>query len=202
MATGHFQPGTSGNPNGRPLGSRNRRTEEAILQLLAAGHQSPLLTLNELQATSEDEGIRVTAANSLAQFMFSKMGAMQPLRFIPEPVTLPHPNPTIIDHVNANIAHINQLYAAQILDAESTALMLAGQREHTVSFKAREEVPSNQDIKITGGLPELPGTNITMPQLNGHETLSLVAPNDPPITPPEDVDLPPAIPEQDEGIQS
>ena len=27
---------------------------------------------------------------------------------------------------------------------------------------------TDQTIRIEGGLPELPGTNVTMPQLNGH----------------------------------
>jgi hypothetical protein len=184
----------------RPLGSRNRRTTEAIEAIIAAGHQDPLLTLAELQAKSADEGIRITAANMLAPYLHSKCGAIQPLRFIPEPVTLPHPNPTSVDHVNANVAHLNQLYTSQQIDDVSYNLMLAGQREHTVSFKAREEIPGNQDIHITGGLPSLAGCNITMPQLNGHETLAILPP-EPPITPPEDVDTPPAIPpEQDEGM--
>jgi hypothetical protein len=174
-------PGQSGNPkrNGaRPFGSRNRRTTEAIEAIIAAGHQDPLLTLAELQAKSSDEGIRATAANMLAPFLHSKCGAMPPFRFIVEPITLPHPAPTTVDQVNANIAHINQAFASGTLDLDFYNALLAGQREHTVSFKAREEVPGSTDIHITGGLPELPGTNIMMPQLNGRQTLAL-APADP-----------------------
>jgi hypothetical protein len=190
-----WSPGQSGNPhrNGaRPLGSRNRRTEEAIQLIISAGHQDPLLTLAELQAKSADEGIRATAANMLAPYLHSKCGAMPPLRFISEPVELPHPSPTTVDHVNANLAHINAMVAAGTLDMDFATLLLAGQREHIVSYKAREEIPANPDIHVTGGLPTLPGTTIIMPQVNGHSGFDVLAapapaiessaPADPPTT--------------------
>lgn len=188
--------GQSGNPKGgaRPLGSRNRRTTEAIEAIIAAGHQDPLLTLAELQAKSADEGIRATAANMLAPYLHSKCGAMPPLRFISEPVELPHPNPTTVEEVNANLAYLTQAFASGTLDLDFYNALLSGQREHIVSFKAREEVLENQNIQITGGLPDLLGTNIIMPKLNGHKSLKLIEPNDPPITPPQDPDTPPAIP--------
>src|SRR6478672_8024218 len=137
-----WAPGQTGNSqrNGaRPLGSRNRRTTEAIEAIIAAGHQDPLLTLAELQAKSADEGVRASAANMLAPFLHSKCGAMPSLRFITEPVILPCPNPTTTQELDRNIAHINGLYASGSLDLDSYAALLAGQREHTVSFKAREE---------------------------------------------------------------
>jgi hypothetical protein len=192
-----WAPGQTGNPhrNGaRPLGSRNRRTTEAIEAIIAAGHQDPLLTLAELQAKSTDEGIRATAANMLAPFLHSKCGAMPPLRFISEPVTLPCPNPTTTNELDRNIAHIVQLYASGVLDLDAYSALLAGQREHTVSFKAREEVPGNQDIHVTGGLPPLPGTTIIFPELNGHTVNgNILAPPEPAILPPQDPDQPPAI---------
>ena len=73
--------------------------------------------------------------------------------------------------------------------------MLAGQREFIVSFKAREDVPDNTTIHITGGLPQLPGTNITMPerpQMNGNAT-SIIAPPEPRILPDQDPDTHPVI---------
>jgi hypothetical protein len=105
-------PFTSGQPpyrNGAwPLGSRNKRTTEAIEAIIAAGYQDPLLTLAELQAKSADEGIRATAANMLAPFLHSKCGPMPPFRFIIEPIELPHAHPTSPQEVDANIAHIIQ----------------------------------------------------------------------------------------------
>jgi Family of unknown function (DUF5681) len=201
MAEWHFQPGTSGNPNGRPTGSRNKRTKDLWDLLDKRGDRDPVEFQSQIVS---DETIpletRLQAAANIAPFRHSKCGAMPPLRFISEPVTLPCPNPTTTNELDRNIAHIVQLYAAGNLDLDSYAALLAGQREHTVSFKAREEVdPTNQNIHITGGLPSLPGTNITMPKLNGHEVLGLVPPNDPPITPPQDPDQPPAIPPEQEA---
>ena len=199
-------PGQSGNSkrNGaRPLGSRNRRTTEAIEAIIATGHQDPLLTLAELQAKSTDEGIRATAANMLAPFLHSKCGAIPPLRYIEQPITLPFQHPTSPQEVDANIAHIIEAFASGNLDLDFYNALLVGQREYIVSFKAREEIPGNQDIRITGGLPALPGTNITMPELpaltNGHDIL---APPDPPILPEQDPDQPPVIPSEDEGTPS
>jgi hypothetical protein len=182
----------------RPKGSRNRRTTEAIEAIIAAGHQDPLLTLAELQAKSADEGIRCMAANMLAPFLHSKCGAMPALRYISEPVELPHLNPKTVDDVNANISHINALIAAGNLDIDFGTILLAGQREHIVSFKALGDDNPNPDIHVTGGLPSLPGCNITMPQLptmNGHQIL---VPPEPPILPDENPDQPPAVrPEND-----
>lgn len=200
MADWLWQPGESGNPNGRPIGARNKRTKEIVQQIISSGATDPLVRLSEL-VSSEDEFIAATASNMLAPFMHSKLMATPTPRYIENSITLPHQHPTSPQQVDANIAHIIQAFASGNLDLDFYNALLAGQREYIVSFKAREELPANQDIHVTGGLPALPGTNITMPQLNGHTVLGLVAPNDPPITPPQDPDTPPAIPpEQDEGI--
>ena len=160
----NFVPGHK--PNGhRPLGSRNRRTTDAINLIIKAGHQDPLLTLAELQANSSDEGIRATAANMLAPFLHSKCGATPPLRFLEEPFELPHPNPTTEAEISANIGYLAQALAAGTLDIDFYNALLIGQHQHINALKAREELPENQNILITGGLPSLPGCNITMPTL-------------------------------------
>jgi hypothetical protein len=71
-----WKPGERPEGAGRPVGARNRRTAYVIELIRSAGHQDPLLTLAELQAKSQDEGIRATAANMLAPYLHSKLAAI------------------------------------------------------------------------------------------------------------------------------
>jgi hypothetical protein len=193
-----WSPGESGNPNGRPIGARNRRTKEIINQIISSGNQDPLLTLSDLQAKSTDEGIRATAANMLAPFMHSKLTATPAPRYIENPVVFPHPHPTTVDQVNENIAHLKQELAADRLDLDFYNALLAGEYAHIATFKAREDVPENTTIHITGGLPPLPGCEIIMPDtptLNGHET-NIICPPQAPLLPEQDPDTPPVIPNE------
>ena len=94
---------------------------------------------------------------SLAPYLHSKNATKIPPRYLDDPFTFPHPHPTSPQEVDANVAAINIAYASGTLDYDSTQLMLAGQREFIVRFKAREDAPGNTAIEIRGGLPELPG---------------------------------------------
>jgi hypothetical protein len=168
--------GQSGNPSGRTPGARNKRTKEIVDQIIATGNKDPLLTLSDLQAQSEDEGIRATAASMLAPYLHSKLVAVPAPRYIEHVFVHPHSTPTTEAEISANISHLNQAYAAGGLDFESYQVMLAGQHQHINALKAREDIPANSNITITGGLPSLPSTNITMPQLNGHAINGVLAP--------------------------
>ena len=150
MGNPNWVPGHSAPGAGRQLGSRNRRTTDAINAIISAGHQDPLLTLAELQAKSTDEGIRATAANMLAPFMHSKCGAMPPLRFISEPIELPFPNPITLEEINANTSYLDQALAAGTLDIDFHTALLAGQRQHIESIKARgDDNLGDQVIRIS-----------------------------------------------------
>jgi hypothetical protein len=120
--------------------------------------------------------VRLQAANNIAPYKHSKCGASAPLRFLEEPFVYPHPNPATEGEINTNIGALNQAYATGTLDLDSYQTMLTGQHQHINALKAREEVPANQDIHITGGLPDLLGTDIIMPKLNGHEISGTLAP--------------------------
>ena len=62
-----FKNGQIGNPNGRPVGSRNRRTKEIIDQIIKSNNKDPLITLSEISFTDPDSSIRAAAANMLAR---------------------------------------------------------------------------------------------------------------------------------------
>ena len=84
-----FQPGDVGNPNGRPKGTRNRRTQEILDLIQARGDKDPLDALSEIVSTSENPDHRISAANILAPYLHSKCATKPAPRFIPEPITVP-----------------------------------------------------------------------------------------------------------------
>jgi hypothetical protein len=180
-----FAPGETGNPEGRPVGARNRRTTLIIQQIIKSGNQDPLLTLSELQAKSTDESIRATAANMLAPFLHSKLQSVPTPRFIETELTLPPL--TTLDSALQNIAVIEAAVADNKLDVASGQELIAMieafvrtknilevqelQERLTVLEATIAAQPStSQLMHVQGGLPSLPGTNITMPpRLNGNE---------------------------------
>ena len=95
------------------------------------------------------------------------MRVHRPITNIEHPFVIPHPNPTSEALISANIGALNQAYASGHLDLNSFQTMLAGQHAHIAALKVRDEIPANTEIRITGGLPPLPGCSVTMPVLNG-----------------------------------
>lgn len=184
MGDTRYQPGETGNPSGRPIGSRNKRTTLIVQQIINSGNKDPLVTLSELQANSTDEGIRATAANMLAPFLHSKLTATPAPRFI-ETTELVLPPLDFLEHAVQSIAVIETAVAANQLDVQS-AQDLIGMINAYIAGKNIMEVAELQDrlyvleqaiaaqpsstqlLHVEGGLPSLPGTNITMPpRLNG-----------------------------------
>jgi hypothetical protein len=106
-----WTPGISGNPNGRPPGSRNRRTTEIVNQIIKSGNKDPLVTLSELQATSADE------ANMLAPFLHSKLTATPAPRFIETEITLPSLDS--LENAVQSIALIESAVDSNQLDVQS-----------------------------------------------------------------------------------
>ena len=112
-----LQPGQSGNPNGRPIGSRNRRTTELNELLAKRGDRDPVEFMSQVVSDNTiDLEIRLAASQALAPYRHSKCGSIVPLRYIEHPFVIPHPNPTSEALISANIGALNQAYASGHLD--------------------------------------------------------------------------------------
>jgi hypothetical protein len=73
-----WKPGISGNTNGRPSGSRNKRNEDIFAMLRNRGDVDPADYLSSiLSDKTKDEELRMQAANLLMPYMYSKAGTLE-----------------------------------------------------------------------------------------------------------------------------
>src|SRR6516225_1869016 len=86
----NFKPGQSGNPNGRPPGSRNKRTAEIIAEIRKLGHKYCLMRLSEIVHSEPDTSLAIAASSALAPYMHSKMQSTPAPRFVEQPITVPN----------------------------------------------------------------------------------------------------------------
>src|SRR5262245_27617779 len=174
---------------GRPRGSRNKRNEEIFHRLEERGDKDPADFLSEL-VTNEQEPkeLRLQAANFLMPYKYSKRGALPPARFI-DNLQIDVPEFTHVSDAENFLAKIALLVARGHLDIQQ-GQELSGlvktwidtqYAKDELQFKINPPAERDQTIQITGGLPALPGTTITMPVLNGH------AVSEPLLTAPTDV---------------
>jgi hypothetical protein len=174
-----FQPGIAANPNGRPKGSRNRRTQEILDLIQGRGDKDPLDALSEIVTTNKDPNIVATAANMLAPYVHSKRGTLSAPRFLPDTVEVPAFRS--ITEAEDYLASIPVLLGKGEIDSQ-TALELStltknwldaiyAHQEYDLKLQAQGG-GSDQTIRIEGGLPPLPGTNVIMSKTaigtNGH----------------------------------
>src|SRR5262245_55136790 len=170
-----WSPGQSGNPNGYS-GPRNRRRHEVFELIKGLGHKDALITLSTLAHESQDEGIKMAAAAALAPYCHPKMQATPTPRFID--LQLDVPEFTHVSDAENFLARIALLCAKGHLDIQS-AQELSGlvktwidsqyQRDE-LNFKISPPEQRDSVIRVEGGLPPLPGCNVTMPMLDGHAT--------------------------------
>src|SRR5215813_7051701 len=175
LSSTSFVNGQIGNPNGRPLGSRNKRTKEIIQQIIESNNKDPLITLSEISSNDPDSAIRATAANMLAPYMHSKMQSTPAPRFVEELVVVP--NFLSIEQAEDYLKQIPVLLGRGEIDSQTALELSTLVRNWILSIHARSELelkkisvdgPQEQTITIRGGLPVLPGCeNLIMPQLNG-----------------------------------
>jgi len=178
-----WNPGQSGNPNGYK-GPRDRARRQVFDTIKNLGHKDALETLSYLQHNEQIEpGLRIAAASALAPYCHPKMQATPTPRFIDVPLDVP-------DFVHVSdaenfLARLPVLVARGELDFQSAQDLSAMTTLWINSQYQREELAikqynagstePEQTIRIEGGLPALPGTNVTMPVLDGHATNSHAA---------------------------
>jgi hypothetical protein len=186
-----FSPGQSGNPSGRPVGSRNKRTEEIFTRLEKRGDLDPADFLSSI-VTNKDEPkeLRIQASGLLLPYKYGKRGAIPAPRFIPDQIEVPVF--TNIEHAENYLKEIPVRYGNGELDSQSALELAQLVAAWIESCRAGQELDlkianstagtGTQKIVVTGGLPTLPtedGHTLLMPQLNGHEH-DLLPPQEPP----------------------
>jgi hypothetical protein len=163
-----FQPGHTFSP-GRRHGSRNKRTAEIFNRLENRGDLDPADLLSSIVTNNQEpKELRIQAAGLLMPYKYSKCGTSPVLRFIESPINVPEF--THLSDVESFLTKIATLIASGELDFQSGLELSSIVKAWIDSQYAREELAikqlnagtteHEQIIKIEGGLPALPGTNI------------------------------------------
>jgi hypothetical protein len=169
--------GQTNNRNGRPPGSRNRRTEEIWRLLEARGDKDPIDFLSNYVSNGPDEGLRVAAANYILPYKHSKCGPTPAPRYVDDPISIPDfANIQEAQNFLADIARragAGELELASANDISNLVKnwVMSVTAQDELQLKIAKEAPQGpQEIHITGGLPPLPGTSINMSNepMNGH----------------------------------
>jgi hypothetical protein len=171
----YWTPGQSGNPSGRRKGTKNKVTRELFEEAERRGYKQPVLYLLEvMHDESAEPELRVTCATAAAPYMTPKFGTIVPPRFIEDEFEVP--DFLSIEQAEDYLKQIPVLLGRGEIDSALELSTLV--RNWILSIHARSELelkkisvdgPGEQTIHITGGLPPLPGTNVTMPVLDGRQ---------------------------------
>ena len=178
-----WKPGVGGNPNGRPRGSQNRRTAEAVKHLIDGGGKDPLDRLSEL-VSDPDPGIAAQASSILVQYYYSKNSPRPEPRYIITEAPLDLPKMDSLANAVARIAAIQTAVAENRLDVLSGQDLIAMAESYIRGLNQLEvqelqerllaveasiaNNPQAQLPHIEGGLPTPPGfENVIMPRING-----------------------------------
>jgi hypothetical protein len=171
-----WEPGKSGNPNGYK-GPRDRARREVFERIHGLQHLDALETLSAIQNDANtDPSIRVAAASALAPYCHPKMQSRPVPRFVALQIDVPEF--THVSDAENFLAKIALLVARGHLDIQQgqelqglvTAWINTQYQKEELAYKVSPPETRDTTITITGGLPALPGTNVTMPVLDGHAT--------------------------------
>ena len=140
-----WAPGESGNPNGRPVGSRNKRTEAIWGKLEARGDKDPADFLSELVSNeNEPKELRAAAANYLMPYKYGKRGTIPVARFIPDQIDVPTFN--TVQEAEAYLAHIPVLLGCGEINSQSalelSTLIEKLARRHLRASRSRPQTSS------------------------------------------------------------
>jgi hypothetical protein len=185
-----WKPGQRPEGEGRPVGAGNRASQQNRDYYKEMKYKDLIELWGETASNEKlSMEVRLQAARDAAPYLYNKLGA-KPIPadpvYIDHEVHLPCPEPTTVVQVNSNIWYLHQLKITGQLPIDRADNLINDQRilgnniiDHDKLIAAQGDPSQPQQIIITGGLPQLPGTNITMPeQLNGHH-LELSANKDP-----------------------
>ena len=184
-------PGQFGNPNGRPPGTRNKKTEKIFKELEDRGDKDPADLLPSIVTNDkEPTELRVRAADMLMPYKYGKRGTIPPPRCVEEAIDVP--DFATIEQAEYFLASISKRAGSGELELQSALDISTLVRNWIFSKHARTGLDikvaasgglGDQIIRIEGGLPTLPGTNVTMPILsNGREINGEVLPAPSPQT--------------------
>jgi len=188
-----FQPGHTFSPGRRP-GSRNKRTAEIFNRLESRGDLDPADLLSSIVTNNQEpKELRIQAAGLLMPYKYSKCGTAPGQVYMDVP--LDTPEFTHLSDAEQFLAKVAALVAHGQLDFQAGQNLSALAKNWVDTQYAREELAikqynagsteHEQTIRIEGGLPALPSTNVTMPVLDGHAVSEqlLSAPKN--VVPPE-----------------
>jgi hypothetical protein len=183
--------GESGNPSGRPTLSQDERDyrsaakwrHEYLRRVREDGLGDPLFFLHQ-QAFNEalPLGLRCSLAQGILPFLYPKIGYIAPPKYIDHSFDVQRFQTE--EDAEAHILDVVKLVTAGELGMEAANGLVSLTRQWIDSKRQGQElelkraqagdITGDQLIRIEGGLPELPGTSISMPhQLNGHVIASL-----------------------------
>jgi hypothetical protein len=179
-----LHPGQTNNPNGRPPGRVNKRTQAVLDLIHERGDTDPLVALSDIVTKNQDPSIVAQAANILAPYVHSKRGTIPAPRFVDEPIEVP--DFQSIDQAKDFLAAIAQRAGRGELELQSANdisnlvrnWIEANLAHINTNLKVEAQGSGDATIRIEGGLPALPGTNINMTNEltlnNGHNVIDHV----------------------------
>jgi hypothetical protein len=172
-----FQPGPESRGPGRPKGSVNRRTQEVLDLIKERGDTDPLVVLSEIASKSQVPEHRISASNILAPYLHSKRGTIPAPRYaediqVPHFVSIQEAQNFLADIARKAGAGELELQCANDISNLVKNWILSVTAQQDYELKLAAQGGGDATIRITGGMPALPGTNIDMrnelTSTNGH----------------------------------